>query len=107
MKLILRGTGACKGLAKGKARIIKDASKIPKIENNCIYIMPYFTPIITILLSKAKGIVTDFGGITSHGAVIAREFNIPCIVGTIEATDKIKDGIIICIDGEKGEIYEI
>jgi len=107
MKLILKGIGGCEGTSKGKVKIIKDIMKIPEIDKNCIIITPYFTPLITILLSKAKGLITDFGGITSHAAIVSREFNIPCIVGVNEATNVLKDSQEIFIDGKKGEIYEI
>jgi len=105
MELILKGIGACSGFARGKAKIVKDLTKIPEIEEGCILVVPFFTPILSMLISKARGIITDLGGITSHAAVISREFNVPCIVGVNEATTKIRDGQIICIDGEKGEIY--
>ena len=107
MKLILKGIGACRGFARGNARVVKDLTDIPEIENRCILVIPFFTPTLTMLVSKAGGIVADFGGITSHAAVIAREFNVPCIVGVNEASSRIKDGQIICMDGEKGEIYGI
>lgn len=106
MEPILKGKGVCSGIVKGRAKIIKDITKVPEIEDGCILVMPFFTPIISMLVSKAKGIITDFGGITSHAAVIAREFSIPCIVGTNEASTKIKNNQMIWIDGEKGEIYE-
>lgn len=107
MEPILKGIGVCKGIVKGKAKIIKDITKAPEIEDGCILVMPFFTPLIAMSLSKAKGIITDFGGTTCHAAVIAREFNIPAVVCVNEATNKIKDGQLIGIDGEKGEIYEI
>ncbi|MBD3252285.1 hypothetical protein GF386_00965 [Candidatus Pacearchaeota archaeon] len=107
MAPLLKGKGVCSGIVKGRAKIIKDLTKIPEIEEGCILVMPFFTPIISLFLSKAKGIVTDFGGVTSHAAIIAREFSVPCVVGTDKASSKIKDNQIICIDGEKGEVYEI
>jgi len=107
MKLLLQGIGVCKGTVTGKAIILKDLTNVPEIEEGYIIVTPFFTPLMSILLSKSKGILTDFGGVTSHGAIIAREFNIPCIVALNEATSFIKDGQMICIDGSKGEIYEI
>ena len=55
-------------------------------------------------LHKASAIVTDMGGITSHAAVVAREFDIPCIVGTKHATKIFKDNDIIEVDVEKGVV---
>lgn len=107
MKLILKGVGACRGFARGNARIITDLTKMPEIEDGYILVMPFFTPILSMVVSRAGGIIADFGGITSHAAVISREFNVPCIVGANEATTRIRDGQIVYMDGEKGDIYEI
>ena len=57
-----------------------------------------------IVAQKASAFVTDEGGITCHAAIISREFGVPCIVGTICATKKIKDGDYIEVDAYKGEI---
>jgi len=59
-----------------------------------------FTP----FFAKAKAVVTDEGGMSSHAAIISREFKIPCIVGTKIATRVIKDGDIIKVDANKGII---
>ncbi len=107
MKLILKGVGVCKGSVKGKAKIITNMTEVPKVEEGTILIAPFFTPLMGIAISKAEAILTDFGGITSHVAVVAREFNTPCIVGLNEVTKIIKDGQMLHIDGEKGEIYEL
>lgn len=107
MKLILRGVGVCKGFAQGKVRILEDITKPLKIEEGCILVMPFFTPILSMLISKASGVIANFGGITSHAAVIAREFGVPCIVGVNNATKILEEGQLIYLDGEKGEIYEL
>ena len=80
--------------------------EVPEIEEGNILIAPFFTPLMSIAISKATAVLTDFGGITSHVAVVAREFNIPCVVGLNDITKKVKDGQMLHIDGEKGEIYE-
>ena len=107
MKLLLQGVGVCKGKVTGKAIVLKDLTNVPKVEDGCIIVTPFFTPLISILVSNAKAVLTDFGGVTSHAAVIAREFNIPCIVALNQATSVIKDGQTICMDGDNGEVYEI
>jgi len=50
------------------------------------------------------GIVTDSGGLLSHAAIVAREFGIPCVVGSRVATREISDGAIVRIDGDRGEV---
>jgi pyruvate,water dikinase len=56
------------------------------------------------LMKNAAAIVTDLGGILCHAAIIAREFNIPCIVGTLKATSILKDMDTVEVDADKGTI---
>ena len=57
-------------------------------------------------LHRAGGVVTDYGGITSHVAIVLREMKVPCVVGTGDGTQKIEEGIIVTVDGITGNIYE-
>ena len=57
------------------------------------------------IIEKAIGIVTDFGGLASHPAIVARELGLPCVVGTQTATSVIKDGMEIIVDGDEGVVY--
>ena len=63
------------------------------------------TPDYISAMEKASGFITDEGGITCHAAILSREFDVPCIVGTINATSGIKDGEIIELDAYTGKIY--
>ena len=56
-------------------------------------------------MKKASAIITDEGGLTSHAAIVSRELGIPCVVGTKEATQKLKEGVVVTVDGEIGEVY--
>jgi len=68
-------------------------------------LVSYMTnPDITEAISKASAIITDIGGLTSHAAIIAREFKIPCIIGTRIATQVLNDGDIISMNLENGEV---
>lgn len=104
-KIILKGIPASAGVVKGKVRIILDPSECIKMKEGEILVTgmtnPFFTPAILI----AKAIITDFGGTLSHAAIVARELDIPCIVGSKKATKVLKDKMIITIDGKKGVIY--
>lgn len=106
MKPLLKGIPACPGKVKGKVKLIKTPASFVKPERGVIIVVPFTTPILALALSQAKAIVTDKGGLTSHAAVIAREFNIPCIVNTEKATKILKENQRIIVDGDKGEIYE-
>jgi phosphoenolpyruvate synthase/pyruvate phosphate dikinase len=104
---ILKGNVASRGVAMGKVKIILSVKDIGKIEKGDILVAKMTTPDMTVGLGKASAIVTDEGGITSHAAIVSREFGIPCIVGTHNATKVLKDGDFIRVDAEKGTIEVI
>ena len=58
-------------------------------------------------MNRAIAIITDMGGITSHAAIISREFGIPCIVGTKNGTQLLKDGDKVLVDAENGKVTKI
>ncbi len=92
-----------------KNRIIRNLQKKrwqSKIINDAIVVSDLLTPADTILLSRCnvKGFITDHGGLTSHAAIVSRSLNIPAVVGTHNATKKIKDGDQIIIDGFHGYV---
>ncbi len=61
----------------------------------------------TPYLKKAKALVTDQGGVTCHAAIIAREYNKPCVIGTKIATKVFKDGEMVEVDAEKGIVKKV
>jgi len=92
-----------------KNRIIRNLKKKKwksKITNDVVVITTTVTPSDTVLFSRVnvKGYVTDFGGLTSHAAIVARSLNIPAVVGLHDATNRIKENDLIIIDGYKGEV---
>lgn len=92
-----------------KNRIIRNLQKKrlqSRIINDVIVVTQNLTPADTILFSRSnvKGYVTDFGGLTSHAAIVSRSLKIPAVVGTHEATSKIKNGDLIIIDGFHGNV---
>jgi pyruvate, water dikinase len=78
-----------------------------KFQQNDIIISMNTTPLLLPILTKCKGIVTDDGGITCHASIIARELEIPCVIGTRYATTTFKDGDIIEVDANKGIVKKI
>lgn len=93
-----------------KNRIIRNLQKKrlhSKIESEVIVVSETLTPADTLLFSKhnSLGFVTDHGGLTSHAAIISRSLNIPAVVGTHNATQIIKDGSIIIVDGFHGYVF--
>ena len=98
----IRGCGANQGIAKGRVRILLTSSGVTDFKKGDILVTPMTTPDFGPLIGKAAAIVTDEGGITSHASIISREFGIPCIVGTNDATKLLKDGEIVEVDANKG-----
>jgi len=100
----LKGQVACKGKARGKVCIINTANELSKYNGEEILVSVNTTPAMTQVMKKCKAIVTDEGGLTCHAAILSRELNIPCVIGTKNATKLLKDGDIVEVDAEKGEI---
>lgn len=98
----LKGQIACPGKVKGKVKIINNFADISKMEKGDILVTSMTTPEIAGALDKAVGIITDEGGVTCHAAIIAREYAIPCLVGTEKATKILKDNQEVTLDCIKG-----
>ncbi|MBI5346560.1 MAG: phosphoenolpyruvate synthase [Chlamydiae bacterium] len=108
-KVLTKGVAIGQAITKGKAQIIKNVKDIEKFQSGNILVTQVTSPDWVPIMKKAKGIITDHGGRTSHAAIVSRELNLPAIVGTIEGTLKIKDGQMItlsCAEGSEGFIYE-
>lgn len=101
----IAGLIACKGFVQGRARVIKSQDDLLKFEKGEIMVAYKTQPKYTPYMVRAAAMVTNIGGITSHAAIVAREFSIPCIVGTENATEMIKTGQIITVDANTGNIY--
>ncbi|MFT5280990.1 MAG: phosphohistidine swiveling domain-containing protein, partial [Flavobacteriaceae bacterium] len=99
----ISGEGASKGLVRGTVRIILDAQNKDNIFNNGDILVTSMTrPEFVPLMKQAGAIVTNEGGITCHAAIISRELNIPCVIGTKFATQIIKDGDLVEVDADNG-----
>lgn len=101
---MIKGIGANSGIVTGKARVITSFDEIDKLQTNDILVTRFtdtgWTPKFAIL----SGIVTEYGGILCHAAIVSREYGIPAIVCCTDAMMKIKDGDIITIDGTTGMV---
>lgn len=100
----IKGLGANNGVVTGVARVIEDFTQIDRLEEGDILVTKFtdtgWTPKFAIL----SGIVTEYGGILCHAAIVSREYGIPAIVCCKDAMSKIKDGQIITIDGSTGKV---
>ena len=103
----LTGVGCNNGIVTGVARVVNDFSEIDKIQPDDILITKFTDTGWTSKFAILKGIVTEYGGILCHAAIVSREYGIPCIVCASNITKKIKDGSKITINGSTGEIIEV
>lgn len=103
----LKGIGVQKGKIKRKVKVITDLSKQGEIEEGIILVTGMTRPQFNNLLSKCKAIITNEGGMLCHASILAREFDIPCVVGTKVATNILKDNDLVELDGEKGIVRKI
>ena len=101
---LIRGVGASQGVMTGRARIIQSLGESDRLEAGEILVCRNTAPPWTPLFAIAGAVVTDVGGLLSHSAICAREYAIPCVVGTGVATSRIRDGSIITVDGTNGTI---
>ncbi|MWV28601.1 PEP-utilizing enzyme [Aurantiacibacter rhizosphaerae] len=100
----LKGFAACNGVVEGTARVIKSVKEIYKIQQGDILVCQVTNPTWSPLFQKISAAVSDIGGSMSHMAIVAREYGLPAVVGTGNASQKIKDGARIRVDGGKGTV---
>jgi len=101
---VLYGLAASKGVYEGPARRVSGPSEFSRIAKGDVLITESTTEAFNILLPLLGGIVTDNGGLLSHAAIVSREYGIPGVVGTREATERIADGVRVRVDGDSGEV---
>ena len=101
---ILTGSVACSGEIRGRVKIVSDFTQTDKVEEGDIVVTSMTTPEIISALEKAGGIITDEGGITCHAAILAREYGVPCLVGTKTATRVLSDGMHVYLDCIGGRV---
>jgi pyruvate,water dikinase len=103
---LLIGEAASLGVASGIVKIVSDPSQIDKVQKGNILVAEMTSPDFAPAMKRAVAIVTNRGGRTSHAAIVSREMGIPCVVGTEKATQVLKDGQEITVDGSHGRIYQ-
>jgi len=103
----LKGVCACRGNAKGAVKIINQPKDMDKMRDGDILVSTATTPSIVLAMKKASAIITDEGGLTCHAAIVSRELNIPCVVGTKIATKVLKDGDLVEVDANNGVVKKL
>lgn len=99
---IITGIPASAGTVQGRAKVVRTLPEASKLEQGDILVCEMTMPPWTPLFSTVSAVVADTGGILSHCAIVAREYRMPCVVGTAFGTYVIKDGMLLTVDGSKG-----
>jgi pyruvate,water dikinase len=101
---VLHGLGASGGVYEGPARRVSGPSEFARIVQGDVLVTEATSEAFNILLPLLGAIVTDTGGLLSHPAIVSREYGIPGVVGTRDATERVADGVRVRVDGDRGEV---
>jgi pyruvate,water dikinase len=108
-KVLAVGKSVGNKIGQGVAQVIKDVKEISHFKPGDVLVTEMTDPDWVPIMRMAKAIVTNKGGRTCHAAIVSRELGIPCVVGTLNGTEKIKSGqkiTVSCAEGEDGKVYE-
>ncbi|MCL5666919.1 MAG: PEP-utilizing enzyme [Patescibacteria group bacterium] len=100
----LKGQGAMSGTVTGQVCLVLSRDDLKKMKKNLILVAHTTTADLMPAVKKAAAIISDMGGITSHAAIVSREFKIPSVIGTKIATEVLKDGDMVEVDANNGII---
>ena len=99
---VINGMAASPGTIRGTAKVVRSLSEASKLRKGDIMVCEMTLPPWTPLFATIGAVVADTGGVLSHCAVIAREYRLPCVVGTMNGTAVIRDGMTLTVDGSRG-----
>ena len=102
--LLLKGTGASRGLVTGRARVVFSLEEAERLQPGEVLVCPFTAPSWMPVFTTAGAIVTNQGGVLSHAAIEAREYGVPCVTGTEKGTERIPDGATVTVDGLAGTV---
>jgi pyruvate,water dikinase len=105
-EVLVRGLGASPGRATGAVRVLRSPVEGAALQAGEVLVAPMTTPDWVPVLRRAGALVTDGGGMTCHAAIVSRELGVPCVVGSRTATQVLRDGEIVTVDGAKGVVLE-
>jgi pyruvate,water dikinase len=105
-KVLLTGLGASPGVATGVVKLITGSRDLDKVQQGDIMVTKMTMPDMVPAMRRAGAIVTDEGGMACHAAIVSRELGCPAVVGSKKATQILKDGMLVTVDGGKGMVYE-
>ena len=105
---IVTGQAVGEKIGAGRVKVVREASELQKVESGDVLVAKLTDPDWEPVMKRVAAIVTDQGGRTAHAAIVSREFGIPCIVGSGNATEVLKEGdevTVSCSEGTEGHVY--
>jgi pyruvate,water dikinase len=108
-KLLTHGRAIGQKIGAGPVRIIRDVSEMDRVQVGDVLVADMTDPNWEPVMKRAAAIITNRGGRTCHAAIIARELGVPAVVGCGDATEVLKDGMMVtvsCAEGDEGNVYD-
>lgn len=106
---LVTGQAVGERIGTGRVRIVREASELQRVEAGDVLVAMITDPDWEPVMRRVAAVVTDQGGRTAHAAIVSREFGLPCIVGTGNATQVLRDGAlvtVVCAEGSEGHVYD-
>jgi rifampicin phosphotransferase len=100
----LTGIAAAPGRYRGTVRVLKGEHEFAKLEPGDVLVCPITSPVWSVVFPSVGALITDTGGLLSHPAIIAREYRVPAVVATGNATELLADGQVVTVDGTAGTV---
>ncbi len=101
---VLKGRPVSPGVYEGIARVVREAEEIDSIQQGEVLVTRSTNPAFNVILPRLGALVTEYGGVLSHAAIVSREFGLPGIVGCKKVTQRIQTGDRLKVDGDSGEL---
>jgi len=98
------GVPGSPGVYEGTARVLHGTHEFERLQSGDVLVAPVTSPAYNTVLPLLGAVVTDKGGALCHAAIVAREFGIPAVVGTVDGTTRIPDGAKVRVDGTAGTV---
>src|SRR5262249_3095926 len=100
----IRGLPGSPGSVTGRVRVLRHVGELDRVKAGEVLVAPVTTPAWTPVFASAAAVVTDTGSIASHASVVAREYGLPAVVATGDATSRLRDGDLVRVDGARGVV---
>lgn len=107
MNLIAQGLGASTGIVIGRVRVLSSPNELDQLVDGEVLVVQYSSPAWSIGMLRSGAIISEYGGIICHAAIVAREMGVPCVVAVEHATSLLTNGMFVRVDGEAGTIHEV